>query len=130
MREMHRIAPAVLKAEEATQAVSVAGDRLIPMLDQAHGERKATSQGERHEQGQGPCNAQAGCAAANPIAITAPDVQAGSQLFTTGCVRQDRCRLLERHEAQAMVVIEPLQDRHGMRAEGAIGVKEDGERAA
>jgi hypothetical protein len=121
---------AVLKAEEATQAVSVAGDRLIPMFHEAHGERKATNQGERHEQGQGRCNAQAGCAAANPIAITAPDVQAGSQLFSTGGVRQDRCRLLEWHEAQAMVVIEPLQDRHGMPAEGAISVKEDGERAA
>ena len=79
----------VLEAEEATQAVSVAGDRLIPMLDRAHGERKATNQGERYEQGQCRCNAQAGCAAANPIAITAPDVKAGSQLFSTRCVGQD-----------------------------------------
>ncbi len=59
--------------------------------------REATDEGERHEQGHGGRDTQAGFAPANPNAIGVPDVQAGNQLFSAGCVGQDRCRL-ERHE--------------------------------
>jgi hypothetical protein len=120
---------AALEAEHSTQAMSVAGHDLVRVLDQGGDERKASSQGERHEQRESRCDPKAGCAAPRPIAVLVPDMQRGRQFLHAGGIRQHRRCVLERQEGQAVQVVEALQDHCASRAEAAIGVKQDGQLA-